>query len=175
MKREGVIISSFTIERPNQIQLFQVRIPREAKNIIGVEMGMRWLNGAFPTPIPSSPAPPATPAWPPLFPVGGTPFLFKRNQLVGELKLQSYEKANIFYTTELLIDQNIGINNFTSSFFPAKVYSHQTVMNEEVVNVGGDTTLVQGVFRNKFDIVGAFQYKVFVYVWVEAKEDQSNL
>lgn len=175
MKGEGVIITSFVIERSNQIKLFQVRIPREAKNIIGVEMSMRWIAGTVPPPSSVPGPPPGPPSWPPPTPIGGTPFIIRRNQLVGELKLQSYEKANIFYTGELVIDQNIDNRDFTASKFAPKVYTHQQVMNEDPVMVNGNTTLIQGVFRNKFPIVGAFQYRVFVYVWASVKEDQSNL
>ena len=101
--------------------------------------------------------------------------ILRRNQLVGELKLQSYEKANIFYTGELLLDQNIDNRDFTHLRFPNKVYSHGLAMHEDPVSVNGDTTLVQGVFRNRLAIVGNFQFRVFVYVWTEAKVDQSNL
>lgn len=175
MKRESVIISSFNIERTNQIKLFQVRIPREAKNIIGVEMGMRWLVGAVPPPT-SVPGPPPGPvSWPPPLPVGGLQTILRRNQLVGELKLQSYEKANIFYTGELVLDQNIDNRDFTHPRFANKVYSHGLAMHEDPVSVNGDTTLVQGVFRNRLPVVGNFQFRVFVYIWTEAKVDQSNL
>lgn len=175
MNREGVIVTSFDIDRADQIKLFQVKIRREVKNIIGVEMSMRWISGTLPTPASVPGPPPGPPSWPPPAPIAGTPFLIRRNQLVGELKLQSYEKANIFYTGDLIIDQNIDNRDFTASKFSPKVYTHQMSQHEDETKVSGTTTLVQGVFRNKFPTVGVFQYRVMVYIWVVVKEDQSNL
>ena len=176
MKSESVIITSFIIERQAQIKLFQVKIPREAKNIIGVEMGFRWLAGTIPPPVPVPGPPPGPVSWPPPTAVGSMPVIIRRNQIVGELKLQSYEKANVFYTGDLVVNQNIDNRDFTSGKFAPKVYTHQLASQEDQVIVNGDATLIQGAFRDKFlTALGVFQYKVFVYIWVEAKQDQSNL
>jgi hypothetical protein len=175
MNRERVIVTPLIIERTGQIKLFTVRIPREAQNIIGVEMGMQWLTGVVPPPSSVPGPPPGPPSWPPPAPIGGMPMIVRRNQLVGELKLQSYEKANIFYAADLMINQNIDLNDFTTPRFAPKIYTHHKVMNEDPVSVNGNTTILQGVFRNKFGITAPSQFKVFVYVWLEVKEDQSNL
>ena len=104
------------------------------------------------------------------------PVILRRNQIVGELKLQSYEKANVFYSGELVMDQNIDNRDFTSGKFAPKIYTHQLPMHEDLVIVNGNATLIQGAYRDKLlTATGIFQYKVFVYVWIEAKEDQSNL
>jgi hypothetical protein len=156
------------MERQNQVKLFQVKIPREAKNIIGVEMGFRWMSGVMPSPVPVTGFPPAL--------VGSMPVIIRRNQIVGELKLQSYEKANVFYTGELAIDQNSDNCDITSEKFIPRVYTHQLESQEDQVIVNGNATLIRGAFRDKLlNAAGSFQYKVFIYLWVEAKEDQSNL
>lgn len=163
MKREGVIITPIVIERQKQIKLFQIKIPREAKNIIGIEMGLRWQEGA--------PVPPAPPAGEIL------PMLQRRNRTVGELKLQSYGKANIFFTGELALNYNTDFADFTSRWFVPKEYTHQTQTHEYEAKVSGETTLIQGVYRDKLSEhqEGNYKYTVYVYVWMEAKEDLNNL
>jgi len=163
MKREGVIITTFLIERPKQVKLFQVKIPREAENIVGVEMGLLWLEGP-----------------PPLLPPPhdwALPMSVSRNLLLGELKLQSYERANMFFIGELSINNTLDFADFTSQFFSPKAYTHQYSQHEDQVRVSGETTILQGVFRDKLSEhqPGAYKYVVKVYTWVAAKEDQSNL
>jgi len=162
MKRESVIVTNFLIDRPKQIKLFQMKIPREAENIIGIEMGLTWITG-----IPPVIAPPLE--W-------ALPMDIKRNLVLGELKFQSYEKANMFYTQELVINQNTDTADFTSKFFPPKAYTHQYQLNEEPIKVNGNTTILQGVYRDNFSdqFAGAYSYIIRVYVWLEAKIDQSN-
>lgn len=163
MKREGVIITTFLIEKQKQVKLFQVKIPREAEKIIGVEMSFLWLEGVPPL-VPSST-------------IWQLPMTVNRNILLGELKLQSYEKANVFYAGELAVNQNLDFADFTSQSFIPKIYSHQYQLNEDPVMVSGSTTILQGVYRDKLSEYQATRYRyiVKVYIWVAAKEDQSNL
>jgi len=159
MKREGVIITTFTIERIRQIQLFQIKIPSETKNIIGIEMGVRILSGF-------TAIPPALPTW-------VLPINFKRNIVLGELKLQSYESANVFYTGELTLNNNTGNADFTSQFFIPQPFTHEYASNEDETTVSGKTTIVQGVYRDKLadQQEGTYSYKVNVYVWCEVKDE----
>jgi hypothetical protein len=162
MMRESVIITPFLIERAKQVKLFQIKIPREAKNIIGIEMGVKFQEGA---PVP--PAPPVD--W-------VLPMLQKRNRCVGELKLQSYEKANIFYTGELTMNYNMDQADFTSKWFVPKVYTHQAESHESDVSVSGTTTIIQGVFRDKLSESqeAAYKYTVYVYLWLESKDNENT-
>lgn len=162
MMRESVIITPLVIERPKQIRLFQLKIPREAQNIIGVELGVNFQNGA---PVP--PVPPE--GW-------VLPMTFSRNLCIGELKLQSYEKANIFYTGELTMNNNMDQADFTSRWFTPKVYTHQTESHESDVSVSGATTIIQGVYRDRYSesYGDAFKYTVYLYVWIEAKENETK-
>lgn len=174
MKREGVIVSTFAIERPKQVKLFQVRIPREANEVIGVEIGLRWLAGNLPVPVippRDSGAPPDVPApW-------QLPMMQLRNFDLGEVKLQSYEKANIFYSGDVIINKNHEAGDFTNAGFAPKEYTHQYQSQEVEVSVRAETTLVQGIYRDKANefITGSYRYQVSVYVWVASKEDQSDL
>ena|SRR6218665_399215 len=162
MKREGAIITTLLIDKPGQTKLFQVKIPRETKNIIGVELGFIWLGGA-------NHAIPGHSEW--------TPFVKDRNTLIGDIKLQSYEKANIFYAGELMLNRNIDFSDFTGRFFNPELYTHQSYAHEEEVKVSGETTLIQGAYRDKLNdtLSVPYSYKVNLCLWVEAKEDLNTL
>ena len=163
MKRESAIITNFLIERPKQIKLFQLKIPREAENIIGIEMGLTWLNGILPAIVP---------------PLEWTlPMTMNRNIVLGEVKLQSYEKANVFYTQELVLNQNLAPADFTSKYFVPKAYTHQNQSNEDQVQVSGTTTILQGVYKDALaeQIVGSYRYIVRVYVWHDRKTETQIL
>lgn len=158
MKRETVITSTLQITRRKQVVLFELRIPRAVKNIIGVEMGFKWVSGTYPTII--------TP----------TSFLAtiipQKDFVFGELTLQSYEGANFFYTGELAQNNNTHNGDFTRQFFTPERYSHQAKNYEDVVAVNGKTTLVRGAYRDMLaDILETnYSYTVHVYVWTDRKE-----
>ena len=100
---------------------------------------------------------------------------FRHNTLVGELKLQSCEEANIFYATHLQTDENLGAGDFSQNrFWKASAFTHQSSKCEEdIVIVDGDSTIIQGIYKdrigemNKTDV----EYMVNVYVWVEIEEE----
>jgi hypothetical protein len=174
VKREGVIVSTFVVQRPKQVRLFQVKIPREAQEVIGVEMGARWLSGSFPNLVP----PPVDSGGPTDVPAPWQlPFKQLRNFDLGEVKLQSYEKANIFFSGDLVINKNLDTGDFTNAGFPPKEYTHQFHSQEVEVSVRAETTIVQGIYRDKANefMTGTYSYLVNVYVWVASKEDQTEL
>lgn len=162
MNREGVIITSFLIEKPRQVKLFQVKIPREAENIVGIETGIVWKNGI--------PADDPAPGW-------TLPLSVARNIVLGEVKFQSYEKANVFYTKEICANKNTDYGDFTSQFFKPTNHTHQYQQIEDPIKVSGSTTILQGVYRDSLadTVPTSYKYLVKVYVWIEAKTDQSNL
>lgn len=159
MNRESVIITSIAITQPGQVKLFQVKIPREVEHIIGIEMGMQWRQGSE-LPAVSGPQ------------TDLMPLAFQQNVLVGELKLQSYERARIFYAGELLLNRNMAYADFTQKWFSPKVYSHQHESHAEEIKVSGRTTLIQGVYRDQLNNsnIYSYRYNVNVYVWTETKE-----
>ncbi len=158
MKKEGVIVSTFTIQRPRQVELFQVNIPREAANIIGIELGCRWISGAIP-PLPVAPSNPL-------------PVAINRNLVIGEVQLQSYEVANQFYSGELTLNRNHNYADFSNVGFAPKPYTHQQKAHEDEVMVNGNTTIIKGAYRDKAadHVEGSYQYQVKIYVWAETFE-----
>lgn len=159
MNRESVIIKTLDIKTPAQASLFQIRIPREVEHIIGVEMGLNWIS-----------------AYPSMEGGGGPqwrlPMLVKSNLVVGELKLQSFEKANVFYSGELAIPRNLDYGDFTYKWFTPRPYTHQLEAHEEPVMVPGSTTLINGVFKDTLYSYGMmeYHYTVKIYVWTQSKE-----
>lgn len=166
MKREGIIISSFIIDRQKQIKLFQVKVPCDVKNIIGIELGLRWLEGVPRTISSAMVGAPMdsieSEGW-------RIPIALKRNILMGEIKLQSQGKANLFFSDELVLDQNISQADFTSQFFPPTASSHLMMNYETEVKVSGDTTILQGIYWDRLseNIPTNYKYQVFLYVWME--------
>jgi hypothetical protein len=186
MMQEQVIVTPIKITKAGQVKHFQIKLPSNAKHIIGIEIGGKFLantkvkgaNGAAHIENPIT-------EWANLqlikenF-VTQTPVrdlvvgtekgrgLFKRNTLVGELKLQSCEEANVFYAGYLQLDNNIGYGDFSQNpFWQANSFTHQQQWFEDSVTVDADSTIIQGFYK---DSLGAqskkdISYQVNVYVW----------
>ncbi len=167
MKRERLVIETFVIDKPKQVKIFEVRIPREVQHIIGVELGFNLTEGI----IHEDPAGGigSGTAW-------QIPLQIKRSICVGELRLQSFSKANLFYAGEIKLDKNIDNGNFTSEFFPPKVYTHQTQTSEVKIKLTCKNRLIRGIYRDKLTdgITGTYKYKVMLYLWVLKKETEKK-
>jgi hypothetical protein len=155
MNKEVVIIKSILIDKPKQVKVFDLKIPRQAKNIIGIELGMRWNLGALPPP--------------PLFDQNDGFLKMYRNILFGELKLQSYDNAKIFYTQELTQHQNFIHSDFTAKRFNPTPFTHQTHLLEDPIHLNGDATIIQGIYKDQLELLTPYSYTVNVYVWLENK------
>ena len=182
MIREQVVITPVNITKAGQVRHFQVKLPKNAKRIIGIELGGRLLThgevAIIREPIKYSPV------------VGGIEGsvgssgsgssgeirpsgLFKRNTLIGEVKLQSCEEANIFYAGHLQTDENIAMGDFSQSrtWLPS-AFTHQAQSFEERVVVDGESTMIQGMYRDRLGEQNKinYNYLVNVYVWIEIEE-----
>lgn len=187
MMQEQVVIAPITITKTGQIKHFQIKLPKTAKRIIGVEIGGRLLVGNKEkdiTPIPIlevavkngeemiSILPPIAVAMPEIAELisAERATAFKRNTFIGELKLQSCEEANIFYAGHLQTDNNLGYGDFSQNrFWKINPFTHQAMAFEETVIVDADSTIIQGVYK---DSIGKqrqqdVNYLVNVYVWYQ--------
>ena len=175
MMKEQVIITKVGIKRQGERKHFQIKLPKNTKFIVGIEYGERLLyktdagvKEIIPTPIPPEPMIKFA-----AVPLESTKTFFKRNQLIGELKLQSCEEANWFYAVDVYSsDANLGLGDFSQSGFPVKDYTHGNKRTEEMVKVDADSTIVQGWF---LDAIGKslkvdISYEVKVYVWINVEE-----
>lgn len=159
--KEKVIIHAVRITRKGELQHFQVRIPRDAARIIGVETGVRiastldqeWVKLVY-----------GSLQW------DTTAFGFYKSMLIGDLRLQSCEKANLFYASDIYErDINLGIGDWTDKQFAVREVTHGRKREEVRAEANGDTTILQGTFRDKIGehLNMHLLYEVRIYVWYE--------
>lgn len=102
-------------------------------------------------------------------------FPVKRNDLVGELKLQSCEEANIFYAEHIQTDESLVMGDYSiKELWKPAVFSHQPKREEDVVVVDGESTIIQGHFIDRIGESNQqnWEYEITVYVWVEIEEPE---
>ena len=187
MLTEKVIISRIHITKAGQVKYFQIRLPKDTICIIGIETGGRLLSA---TKKPESGGSTGgasgiggagsgadTIGRGSIFSLlgmstakgkGGLPFY--RNTLIGELKLQSCEKANIFYSGHVLTDENIGARDYSQRLkWKAKAYTHECKSEEDLVIVKGDSTLIQGFYKDRLGEMRKedTSYILQVYIWIK--------
>jgi hypothetical protein len=191
--KQQCIIKQVPITRQGELRVFQIKIPRTAERIIGIEtgiIGMKYndqelarredavaqqAQAAAPTikvPI-ILPAP--NPGFQSLF---SSTFTFRPDLLIGELKLQSLERANIFYVTDVYeasLNMMYGDFSIVQGFIP-QPWTHGRNRFEDVVMVNGETTILNGLFKDRLGegIKRDWPYKVNVYVWYEIKEEHHD-
>lgn len=151
---EQVILNRLVINRPKQVRMFQVRLPRQTRELIGVETGLRWISGV-PVVAPSELLP-----W-------KLPMLIKANTHIGELRLQSPDQGNIFYSQEIVLNNNNDYADFTSQYFTPQNYN-QLKAEEDPVRIGGKATVLFGCYKDQLadSIPTPFEYAVTVYTWI---------
>lgn len=176
MIREQVVITGIRVTKAGQVKHFQVKLPKNTTRIIGVELGGRWLTETKgDAPIPAEVIKEKTRVE--VLAVEGTPssLFFKRNLLIGEIKLQSCEEANIFYAADVLVDNNIGLGDYSQKkLWRPSVFTHQTQALEERVIVDGDSTIIQGVYKDRYTEQTKLSpnYLINLYVWTERQEPE---
>ena len=177
--KEKVIINEINIKRQGERQHFQIKLSSDAKFIIGIEYGVRFINetkeinvASIEKEIPKVELPPTDTN------NTGTikeqsEMLFERNQLIGELKLQSSEESNWFYSTDVFCaDANLKYGDVSNVQFSVNDFTHSNKRTEEIVKVNAESTVIQGWYLDK---IGATQkaninYKVTIYVWINVEE-----
>lgn len=181
MIREHVVITPIRITKSGQVKHFQVKLPKNTKRIIGIELGGRWLTDTKTDGgVVLQPKAAVSEVYVKEQFVRETESrtqFFKRNTLIGELKLQSCEEANIFYAGDLQLDNNIGLGDFSqSAYWRPAPFSHQSQTFEEVVIVDGESTMIQGVYKDRFGAIlkTPANYLVNVYVWTEIEEPENR-
>jgi len=184
MMKEGVIIKTISIKRQGERKHFQIRLPKDTKFIIGVEYGGRLISrseGTVEVPAPKVKLKTdvrITEAIHSTVESGAVrddkpKALFKRNQLIGELKLQSCEEANWFYAADVFgNDANLNWGDFSQTGFPVNDFTHGNKRTEEIVKVDAESTIINGWYLDalgktlKLDI----NYEIKVYVWINVEE-----
>ena len=177
---EKVIITDLYIQNSGAVRLFQVKIPHNAICIKGVNVTVTMglppiLLNPMPKKTRTIPMPPeflainatdetlpaGSPAW-----IGFIPSIF-----LGNLRMQSYGKANIFISEDVYLqDFNIGQGDFSSSSqFPPNDWSNKVKFEriEEVEDA--EVTVLKGIYRDMQAPVARpiYAYSVGVYIWYE--------
>lgn len=147
------------ITRRGSINHFQLRLPRHAEKVIGIECGVQMI-----TPLP----------WNLAYGDFITSFHFLPSLAIGELRLQHVGKAGIFFSTQIMEqDSNLGFADFSAlPGFKPKSWTHQSTKEPISVEVNREANVLLGVYR---DIVGTYfnmhmEYKILIHLWFETKE-----
>ncbi len=185
MLREKVIITKLPITQAGQIQHFQVKIPRDASRIIGMEVSAQYINMQV-AKAQAGKAVNFKRASQYTFrslerAAKGDIFSITLDLFLGDVRLQSCEDTNIFYAEDVYFaDENLAFGDFSAThprFFPASP-THGYKHYECVVNTRGKTTILKGIYRDRqSQQSGAntlrgpvfFQYVASIYVWYETK------
>lgn len=180
--KEKVIVTKLQIAQPGQICHFQVKIPRDAKRIIGVEVSAQYMNMQSPQPIRIIGFHgPSQYTFLNLRIGRGDIFLITPDLFLGDVRLQSCEDTNVFFSEDVYYaDENLAFGDFSAinpRFFPAP-QTHGYKRHEVEVNTNGETTILKGIFRDRQGGTQAnigsnaifFQYMATVYVWYEEAE-----
>ena len=165
MRKDQVIITSLLISKAGQTKHFQIRLPKNASQVIGIELGGRFLdsNKTILSWLGKSDTAMAGTANP-------NPSLFKPNPLIGEVKLQSCERANVCYAGEWRLDNSMRHGDYSkNAYWSAKPYSHQANAFEEPIFIKGESTILQGIYKDNIgkQIGQDARYVANVYVWYQ--------
>ncbi len=189
MFREKVIIKKLPVTQAGQLINFQVKIPRDAQHIIGMEVGAQYMNMQMAQPAAAKAAGPQ----PAINYARASQYTYlsleKRTSgravritpdlFLGDVRLQSCEDTNIFYAEDIYFaDENIAFGDFTARnrrFFPTSP-THGYKHEECIVNTCGKTTVLKGIYRDRQtaqvqDLRQGvfFQYTAIIYVWYAIK------
>lgn len=160
MLQQEVITNELSITRRGSTRTFQLRLPRHAQKVIGVECGVKMI-----TPVPRNLAD------------GNfqTSFQFVPSLAVGELRIQHVGQAGTFFSTQIM-EQDVNLNFADFSGVPGfmpKTWTHQSTKEPVSVEVDREANILLGVYR---DIIGNhfnthMKYTVLIHLWFETKED----
>lgn len=184
MIKEKVIISAIEIDTPGQVMHFQIKVPRDAERIIGIEYSISQMqqlgqiggNGGGNGTLGGAGGTGGTGGTGDLGGggAGGSPNIFnliiQPNSPMGDFRLQGCDNANIFYAADVYTDDtNVSQGDFSAT---EKEYTHEYKQYEDVLSEEGCITLIKGIYRDKQDpnAVVIYAYILKIYVWYEHAE-----
>lgn len=158
--KKRIIIAEERITKAGEHRLFQIRLPKNTKRIIGVSTDLR-IETAFL----------ADPAGVP----GDAIWNLNANPLAGRLTLQSMEKANIFFQDYLwVLLYNDGISDL-DKMDSMDAFSVYTNKEPKAVNVPCNTTIINALYKDALGVTfdSDFVYRVKVTLWTEYDENEN--
>lgn len=161
MLHQQVLSEKILITQKGTIRHFQLRMPRSAEKLIGVECGV-MMNSVLP--VLQQPAGFAQ----------SVQFFPTRN--MGELTLQNVGKGNLFYSVPVIEqDAHVSYADYSNqTAFAPKCYTHSGKREPMEVNIPRETAIIMGMYK---DLLGTqlntdLQYWILVHLWFETKEDE---
>jgi hypothetical protein len=176
MNRARAIIRDISIQKQGEINFFQVKLPKNSIRIIGIETDSFLLSA-----IPSSTGgdsglggstPPE---------VNMTPFLkwdISINPTLGKLKLQSFDRSNIFFEEWVdFVHYGAGMPDMSFGNFPVSPYTLNNNKQPRTADVSCTNQVINGMF---IDYIGSrlladLPYTIKVIIWVETDEKNNGL
>lgn len=161
MLAEKVIIHQILISKAGQLKTFQLRMPSDAKFIIGIEATVKGFD------IDDGPD-------------GETVFRFtiRPVAVAGELRLQNLGSANLFYSGEVkLSDRNLGFGDASQAeVWARKAWTHDYRREEDPVFIQESCPVIQGNYRDKIGEASHsdYEYTVTVYLWYATEKDKKS-
>lgn len=159
---EQAIIYKTTITRTGQRVGFQVRLPKDAKRLIGLEYDIRKIDAVLNSGEQM------------LFLIIDEPQplddIFKRNtnQLIGRLSLQNTFCEGLFYQGDLIEDRNEKqYEEIAAHGFAPKPWTHSTRREEMSISV--NPGLIQGLYEDCHNLQDyeELEYELILYFWIE--------
>lgn len=172
--KDRVFIHTISVYRPGERHAFQVKLPKDAKRIKGMEFthtippfSMEYKRGY--TEYQASPVVDA---------IAYNSFTLLPNYKVGDLKLESNDRSGIFLTQEIVHQD---YNLLHGSFAPVvphvgEFWTEGKIKETLAVDVDGENTIISGIYKDR--ILEQFQteyfYKINLYFYYELKEKEAK-
>jgi len=189
MSRARLIVKEVVIQRQGEISFFQIRLPKNATHILGIETDV--LMESFLEADASSSGSGSHGGAGGIRPdgtVGGTapevnrrPFLkwgSTSNPVVGKLKLQSMDRSSIFFETWVpFVFLNASLPDMSYGLFPKSSYSLIVPGKPKPINIQCSNAIINGFFTDDIGIRknADIKYRVKVFVWVQTTEQDNGV
>lgn len=159
---EQAIVHKISIKQIGQRVSFQVRLPRDAYRLVGIEYDVRKIytdSGASGLRV-FIEEPTAEP-------------LFKRNsnKVIGRLSLHNNFCEGLFYQGDVVEDRNvIQYEEIANRVFEPKPWMQST--RREEIGFSVKAGLIQGLFEDKHEVneFSELEYELSIYFWIEKCE-----
>lgn len=181
MSRSRLIVKDVVIQKQGEISFFQIRLPKNARRILGIETDV-FMESVLEADTSSTGSgshggginPDGTVGSP--IEVNRRPFLkwsSKSNPVIGKLKLQSMDRNNIFFETWVpFVFLNSSLPDMSFGLFPKSPYSLIVRSKPKPIGIPCSNAIINGLFT---DDIGSrknidMKYRVKVFVWVQTTE-----
>ena len=159
---EDLKIEKIRITRKGERNYFQVKLPRYAEVIIGIESDASFSKAVALSSVDKD-----------------YRLMIRRSRVLGQIQLQTNDTSNFFYSDELVQED---INDFFTPMSPTEAKTGHPLWNSKTFFAGrmkeldevkiGDEKVIYGCYK---DIVGEaegkdIEYTVLIYVWYQYED-----